>query len=102
VVFTAELILEPDLVDPNAVKVCIRGGAQVDYLSRDDAGRYHLALKTSAEGGHRGVCRARLIGGTEDRPSLGVILDLRPAHDLRHALGQRFQSWLIRERRSRL
>jgi HIRAN domain-containing protein len=88
VTFIAERMLEPDNpVDKNAIKVCIRAGAQVGYLSRDDATHYHVALQSLASSGKRGLCRARLIGGTEDKSSIGVILDLRPAHSLAQAIG---------------
>jgi hypothetical protein len=86
--FTAELVLEPENpVDRHAVKVCIKGGAQVGYLSRDDAVHYHIALEALAKSGQRAICRARLVGGTADKPSIGVVLDLRAAHSLAQAIG---------------
>lgn len=71
--------VSPDPTNPyeaNAVRIDILNGAQVGYLSRDDAAAYALALKAVATCGKKGVCRARLIGGTPDKPSIGVLLDL--------------------------
>lgn len=75
--FIAAVTPEPtNPYDANAVKIDILNGAQVGYLSRDDAAAYGLALKAVATSGKKGVCRARLIGGTPDKPSIGVLLDL--------------------------
>jgi hypothetical protein len=77
VTFTALLIPEPDNpVDPNAIKVHINGGAHVGYLSADDAVSYKAVADALTASGRTGACRARLIGGTKGKWSIGVVLDL--------------------------
>jgi hypothetical protein len=75
--FTAAVTPEPtNPYDANAVRIDILNGVQIGYLSREDAAAYALVLKTVIATGKQGVCRARLIGGTADKPSIGVLLDL--------------------------
>jgi HIRAN domain len=92
VTFVAELILEPDNpYDAKAVKVCGPKQETLGYLSREDARQYQTALRALARSGRRGRCRAKLIGGTEDKPSLGVMIDLRSPEDLlEHVASQPF------------
>ena len=89
VVFRVELVLEPhNPFDPNAVKVCTMDGTQLGYLSKEDAADYQFALKAVSAGGKRPVVRAKLIGGTEDKPSIGVIIDLAPPSTLVQRFGE--------------
>ena len=75
--FIATLIPEPtNAYDPNAIRVDIQNGKQVGYLSRDDAAAYQLVIHAIVTGGKRAICRAKLIGGTTDKPSIGVMIDL--------------------------
>jgi hypothetical protein len=78
VTFTATLIPEPtNPVDANAVMVSIQGGAQVGYLSKEDAVWYRPVFAALTAQHLIGVARARLIGGVvPDKPSIGVVLDL--------------------------
>jgi hypothetical protein len=73
------LVPEPDNpFDANAVAVKIQGET-VGYLCRADARRYQrrlLALTTAME------VPAKLIGGTFDKPSFGVLLDCRKVEAL--------------------
>jgi hypothetical protein len=70
----AALIPEPDNpFDVNAVVVQING-ATVGYLPRSHARRYQRRLLTLAQPIR---CPAKLIGGTHDKPSFGVLLDHR-------------------------
>jgi hypothetical protein len=75
----ATLVPEPENpFDSNAVVVRIEG-ATVGYLSRDDARRYQkrlLQLTAPLE------VPAKLIGGTSDKPSFGVLLDCREVEAL--------------------
>jgi hypothetical protein len=75
----AALVPEPEnLFDSNAVAVKIQGQT-VGYLARADARRYQrrlLALAQSLE------VPAKLIGGTRDKPSFGVLLDCREVERL--------------------
>jgi hypothetical protein len=70
----AKLVPEPDNpFDRNAVLVEIDGHT-VGYMSRADARRYQrrlLPLAAPIE------VPAKLIGGTDDKPSIGVLLDHR-------------------------
>jgi hypothetical protein len=75
--FIVSLIPEPTHpYDANATRVNILNGALVGYLSKADAAAYAVALKALSVTGKRGVCRARLIEGTSDKSSIGVLLDL--------------------------
>jgi hypothetical protein len=78
VAFTAVLVPDPrNQYDPNAIGVYIsQGGPRVGYLSRDDAAKYRDVGKGLTARKAVGLCRAKLIGGTPDKPSIGVALDL--------------------------
>jgi hypothetical protein len=81
--FIVELIPEPDNpYDAHAVKVVIQGGEQAGYLSREDADDYRTVMKALSETGKKGLCRAKLIGGTDDKPTFGVIIDLEAPEKL--------------------
>lgn len=70
----AILIPEPDNpFDANAVVVKI-DGVVVGYLTRADARRYRSRLLALPQ---PFCCPAKLIGGTRDKPSFGVLLDHR-------------------------
>jgi hypothetical protein len=72
-VFTAVLRAEPtNPVDPNAVLVTIEPVGAVGHLPRDVAKQY-CRLVTAHHEGIR--CPAQLVGGTETKPSIGVVLD---------------------------
>jgi hypothetical protein len=75
----ARLIREPDNpFDRNAVMVEI-DGQTVGYLDRAAARRYHRRLLPLAEPIQ---LPAKLIGGTREKPSFGVILDHRELEQL--------------------
>jgi hypothetical protein len=83
VTFTAVLRPEPQNPhDANAVKVETMDGSHLGYLSREDAGAYRDALTAIANTGAIATCNAKLIGGTEDKPSIGVMIDVRPPDEL--------------------
>jgi hypothetical protein len=75
----ATLVPEPENpFDSNAVMVQIRGET-VGYLSRTEARRYQrrlLALEQPLQ------IPAKIIGGAQDKPSFGVLLDCRAAERL--------------------
>lgn len=82
VTFTVDLIPEA-LHDPNGIRVEIQGGAQVGYLSKEDAVWYRPVFAELAARHLIGVARAKLIGGVlPDKPSIGVMLDLNQPIDL--------------------
>jgi hypothetical protein len=77
VIFTAAIVPEPNnSFDPNAVAVYVQGGGPVGYLSREDAVEYKPVTEALIAAKAVGLCRARLIGGTGAKPSIGVMLDL--------------------------
>jgi hypothetical protein len=77
---SATLVPEPDNVfDVNAVAVQI-SGMTVGYLSRPEARRYQRRLLALE---HAMVVPAKLIGGTDEKPSFGVLLDCREVEALR-------------------
>jgi hypothetical protein len=80
VIFTAALVPDPqNAYDPYAIRVYIKGGTRVGYLSREDAKEYREVGKFLTERKAVGLCRAKLIGGTPGKSSLGVVLDLQDA-----------------------
>jgi hypothetical protein len=77
VIFTAALVPDPkNEYDPDAIRIYISGGPRVVYLSRDDAADYRDVGKALSARKAVGLCRAKLIGGTAAKPSIGVVLDL--------------------------
>lgn len=89
--FLVALIPEPtNPYDANAIRVDILRGHQVGYLSREDAAAYRLALTAVTAAGKLGVCRAKLIGGTAGKPSIGVVIDLVDPNVLLARFGQPF------------
>ena len=76
--FRVLLMPEPaNKYDSNAVAVYVEGGGVIGYLARDIAAEYqriiiaHFDSKRSYP-----CCMARMYGGTSDKPSLGVWLDI--------------------------
>ena len=75
----ATLVAEPDNpFDANAVAVKIEGEV-VGYVPRSHARRYQRRLLLLPEPMR---CPAKLIGGTRDKPSIGVLLDQRAVERL--------------------
>jgi hypothetical protein len=69
-----QLVPEPEnLHDEDAVKVLLPTGEQLGYLSSDDAAE--LAEQRRA-GWHHAALIHRVLGGTRDKPSRGVLLRL--------------------------
>jgi hypothetical protein len=74
---TAVLMREPDnKYDSNAVAVYLESSGKVGHLSRDVAIAYQPLLQRLAQKKMVGSCRAIVVGGTIDKPSWGVFLDL--------------------------
>ena len=65
--------------DKNAVRVATMAGHTIGYLERAIAARYHGPI---AARGNVATCRAVLRGGDEERPNIGVWLDLCSPEDL--------------------
>ena len=73
--FWAGLEHEPNnRADPNAVKVHFNG-LTLGYLSRSDARTFLKAHRAALGSGRPIVCEARILGGTREKPNLGVFLD---------------------------
>jgi hypothetical protein len=81
--FTAMLMLEPtNAVDPNAIRVVQEGADTIGYLSKEDAVYYAPVFELLAQHKRVGTCRAKLTGGTVEKRSFGVLLDLRELDEL--------------------
>lgn len=71
------LIREPDNEhDANAVMVVNDDGRQIGYLPKELAVQYQHALRLWEDVGRSARCQAKLRGGTSEKPSIGVWLDL--------------------------
>ena len=80
VVFTASLVRDPEnQYDANAVAVIGSFGKQIGHLSRDYAVEYQPLLQRLEAQGLTATCSAKMFGGTERKPSIGVWLDIEPA-----------------------
>ena len=81
--FTVLLMPEPtNAVDPNAIRVVAEGADTIGYLSKEDAVHYAPMFELLARHNHVGTCRARLTGGTGEKRSFGVLLNLRAVDEL--------------------
>ncbi len=76
--FTTMLMPEPtNAVDPNAIRVAADGADTVGYLSKEDAVHYAPVFELLTQHNRVGTCQARLTGGTGEKRSFGVLLNLR-------------------------
>jgi len=90
--FIVTLVPEPDnAYDKNAIRVEIQGGAQVGYLSRDDAAEYRDVFQWLAKRNVVGIARAKLIGGVVGKPSIGVMIDILDGVELLASLTRESQ-----------
>jgi hypothetical protein len=81
--FTALVMPEPtNAVDPNAIRVVADGADTVAYLSKEDAVYYAPVFELLARHQRVGTCRALITGGTADKRSFGVLLNLRELDEL--------------------
>lgn len=81
--FEAFLIPEPENPhDPNAVAVATPAREKIGYLSRDVARSYHKALLKQ---GTLVSCPAELVGGTREKPAIGVVLDFAEVRRLKES-----------------
>jgi hypothetical protein len=72
----ATLVLEDDNpYDRNAVAVEVNGG-KVGHLSREAALLYREQLKLAGKPRVAATCRAKIAGGSADKPSYGIWLDI--------------------------
>lgn len=74
------LVREPEnRYDGNAVAVYLKGGGQIGYLSREDAPEVAARL----DSGEAYECWvSRVQGGTKEKPSYGIVIDLHFEGDL--------------------
>ena len=71
--FEATLVAEPsNEFDPNAVAVIIAPFGKVGYVPKAAAERFQKIVRAARQPVH---CQAKLLGGTSDRPLIGVVLD---------------------------
>jgi hypothetical protein len=81
--FTVTLLPEPDNeYDPNAVVVLSDRSKTIGYLSREDAAEYGPVFTALAAHGQVAQCRAKMFGGTDAKPNIGVWLDIDPVEEL--------------------
>lgn len=75
--FTEAVLIPEDnnRYDRNAVRIEIHG-QMVGYLSREAAPIYREQLRLAGKPGIVTTCRAKIVGGTADKPSFGVLLDV--------------------------
>ena len=82
VVFTAVLVPDPtNESDRNAVLICPEGETPIGYLSRDAAAEYAEVTRSLVRQKAVGKCDAMLVGGSHDKPTLGVRLMLVDAEE---------------------
>ena len=90
--FTALLMPEPtNAFDPNAVRVLAEAADTIGYLSKEDAVHYAPVFELLARHDHVGTCQARLTGGTDDKRSFGVLLNLLDVGELLTFVRDRFE-----------
>jgi hypothetical protein len=83
VIFDAVVYAEPsNPYDPCAIRVEDGQGRHIGYLAKEDAAAYQSLFTALRAESRVGTCRAKLIGGTATKPSLGVILDLEEYSEL--------------------
>jgi len=68
--------------DPNAIVVTTDSGETIGYFSRQDAKQYRAAVERLEAHYDTIWCRGCLQGGTDSKPSIGVVLDVLPPRDL--------------------
>ena len=74
--FAVTLQPEPhNQFDSNAVAVQTESGSTIGYLERDVAETYQRIISTQQK---RVRCWARLVGGADEAPNIGVVLDFEP------------------------
>jgi hypothetical protein len=77
--FVATLVRQPtNPHDPNAIAVLSDRGNAIGYLSRSDAVAYGPVLAAVEIENKTAQCHAKLLGGTQADPGLGVWLDIDP------------------------
>ncbi len=69
--------------DPNAIRVLI-GNTPVGYLSRVDAKTFRKSHVAAIASEQHIQCKARLTGGTYERPNIGVFLDFNIKEEVRY------------------
>lgn len=78
--------------DPRAIRVVADGDRTLGYLSRENAARYsEPTLDWWNQAGLLIGCRALLIGGDEDRPNIGVWLDMIAPEQLSESLKEHLE-----------
>lgn len=64
--------------DPNAIKIVNTAGDMMGYLPRETAAQYASIFASFQRTGRFAACMGQLHGGTADKPSIGIWLDLKP------------------------
>jgi hypothetical protein len=87
--------------DPDAIRVATTSGETVGYFSRRDAQRYKSCVARGLE--HWGTlwCRGLFVGGSGDKESIGVRLDVLPPRDLIALLKSKQEVKALPSRRKR-
>jgi hypothetical protein len=69
--------------DPNAIRVLI-GDKPVGHLSRSDAKTFQKSHAAALASEQVIQCKARLTGGTDGKPNIGVLLDFNINEEVRY------------------
>jgi hypothetical protein len=69
--------------DANAVRITTTDGLTIGYLRREVAAEYCKVIAEIEAAGYRITCFGKLVGGDNERPSVGVWIDLIGADDIR-------------------
>lgn len=78
--FPVRLFPDPsNTYDPNAVAVKTLNGSLIGHLRREMAAQYHHLVPPDH------VCAAKLIGGTDDKPTIGVLVEFSAVRALNQA-----------------
>ena len=77
--------------DENAIAVLTDQRVIVGYLTREDAPRYRQTLFELRARGEIGRCSGRFVGGTTEKPNIGVWLDLIPPTRLAKHFGVAYE-----------
>jgi hypothetical protein len=73
--------------DPDAVRISVPGGRTIGYLARNVAAEYCEVISEIEASGRRVTCFGKLFGGHDDKPSIGVWIDLLEVGDLEDLAG---------------
>ena len=90
--FHVEMVAETaNKFDGHAVRIATLEGAPLGYLTRQAAPRYQQTVLAMQARQQRLICHGRLAGGDNDRPNIGIWLDVEVPTALARALGVKYK-----------